>query len=630
MKNVIVGTAGHVDHGKTTLLKAMTGVDLDTLKEEQKRGITINPGYSTLKNDRDLDIGIIDVPGHEKFVHNMLTGIGGVDLVLLLVSAEEGIMPQTREHFEIVKALGVEKGIVVLTKIDLVDKELVPLIEDEVKDMVKGSFLEDAPLIPVSAYTGENIDLLKETLLDMAETCEEPDHEKALARLPIDRVFSVAGHGTVITGTLVEGCIEKGDVLMLYPAMKETTVRSIQVHSKDVDAAYGGQRVALNLTLKKDDIEIGDVLAPKDALPVTEQVDVAVTMFDSTDRVMENSSRVHMNYGSGEVIARMILFGIDELNPGEKAYGQLRMEEPIPLRTGDPFVLRFFSPVISIAGGRVLEIRPKRHKRRDPEVVEVLKQKENADDTTRVALALLENRYRYLTDRALALSLGFTKARWDEAMEKLLAEKTAMSLTDELTAHKDVIEGVFESARSILSRYHEEFPLETGMPKQAFRQQLTETEHAKDDKLIEAFIRIFYDQKRLVDHGMRVEETGFTATLTPEQEKQWESAETIAKRGGYEGATGDDLKRIGKKYEQILKFMTETGALIALPSGYVHKDYWDKAVDTALAMIDEAGELKLGDFRNALDTSRKYAVELLEEMDREQITVFKDGKRIKA
>ena len=630
MKNVIVGTAGHVDHGKTTLIKAMTGVDLDTLKEEQKRGITINPGYSTLPNDRNLDIGIIDVPGHEKFVHNMLTGIGGVDLVLLLVSAEEGIMPQTLEHFEIVKALGVKKGIVVLTKIDLVDKELVPLIEEEIKAMVEGSFLEEAPLIPVSAYTGENIDRLREALLDMAETCEAAAKDKSLTRLPVDRIFTVAGHGTVVTGTLVEGTVEKGDTLLLYPSMKEANVRAIQVHSKEVDSAYGGQRVALNLTLKKDDIEIGDVLAPKGALPVTEQVDVAVTMFESATRIMENSTRLHMNYGSGEVIARIILFGKDELNPGEKAYAQLRPESPIPLRTGDPFVLRFFSPVISIAGGRVLEIRPKRHKRKDPAVVERLKEKESADPAHRLAMALRENRYRYDSDDAIRLRLGLTEEEGARAMEKLLAEQVALPLSGEISVHKEVLDGVFENARAILARYHEEFPLETGMAKQAFRQQLMESEHIGDEKLIEAFIRTFYKQHRLVDHGMRVEETGFTATLTPEMEKQWKAAEKIALKAGFEFANDDDFKRVGKKYEQIVKFMTETKALIPLPSGYIHKEYWEKAVAMALSMIEKDGELKLGDFRNALNTSRKYAVELLEAMDEKKITLFQDGKRIKA
>lgn len=630
MKNVIVGTAGHVDHGKTTLIKAMTGVDLDTLKEEQKRGITINPGYTTLPNDRHLDIGIIDVPGHEKFVHNMLTGIGGVDLVLLLVSAEEGIMPQTLEHFEIVKALGVKKGIVVLTKIDLVDKELVSLIEEEIKDMVEGSFLEDAPLIPVSAYTGENIDGLREALLDMAETCEAAAKDKSLTRLPVDRIFTVAGHGTVVTGTLVEGTVEKGDVLVLHPSMKETNVRAIQVHSKEVDAAYGGQRVALNLTLKKDAIKIGDVLAPKGALPITEQVDVAVTMFESATRIMENSTRLHMNYGSGEVIARIILFGKDELNPGEKAYAQLRLESPIPLRTGDPFVLRFFSPVTSIAGGRVLEIRPKRHKRKDPAVVELLKEKESADPARRLAMALRENRYRYDSDDAIRLRLGLTEEEGARAMEKLLAQQVALPLSGGISVHKEVLDGVFESARAILARYHEEFPLETGMAKQAFRQQLMESEHIGDEKLIDAFIRTFYKQHRLADHGMRVEETGFTATLTSEMERQWEAAEKIALKAGFEFAKDDDFKRVGKKYEQIVKFMTETKTLIPLPSGYIHKAYWEKAVAMALSMIEKDGELKLGDFRNALNTSRKYAVELLEAMDAKKITLFQDGKRIKA
>lgn len=630
MKNVIVGTAGHVDHGKTTLLKALTGVDLDTLKEEQKRGITINPGYSTLENDRNIDIGIIDVPGHEKFVHNMLTGIGGVDLVLLLVSAEEGIMPQTREHFEIVKALGSDKGIVVITKTDLVDPEFVPMVEEEVKAMVKGSFLEDAPMIPVSAYTGDNIEKLRTTILDMAETIDGPPRNKSLARLPVDRVFTIAGHGTVVTGTLVEGSIEKGDVLSLYPSLKETTVRSIQVHSKEADAAYGSQRVALNVTLKKEDIAIGDVLAPPNALPLTEQVDVSITMFRSTEKILLNSSRVHVNYGSGEVIARVILFGNDELHPEEKGYGQLRFEEAIPLRKDDPFVLRFFSPVESMAGGKVLEVKPKRHKRRDPAVVEELAKKETGDDTTVLALALAENRYRYDSDEALAHRLGFTPTRFADALGALQKEGVAIPLIEGVTVHKDTVDGAFLSVQNILARYHEEFPLETGMPKQSLRHQLAQVEHLDDDRLTDGFIQLFFAMRKLVDHGLRVEETGFTATLTPEQEKQWDAAEKIALNAGFEFANDDDFKRVGKKYDQILKFMTESGTLVTLANGRIHKDYFDKAVALAMDMIEKDGALKLADFRNAIDTSRKYAVDILDKMDEMGYTLFKDGVRVKA
>ena len=630
MKNVIVGTAGHVDHGKTTLLKALTGVDLDTLKEEQKRGITINPGYSTLENDRNMDIGIIDVPGHEKFVHNMLTGIGGVDLVLLLVSAEEGIMPQTREHFEIVKALGSDKGIIVITKTDLVDPEFVPIVEDEVKAMVEGSFLEDAPMISVSAYTGDNIDKLRNTILDMAETIEGPPRDKSLARLPVDRVFTIAGHGTVVTGTLVEGSIEKGDTLSLYPSLKETTVRSIQVHSKEADAAYAGQRVALNLTLKKEDIAVGDVLAPPNALPLTEQADVSIAMFKSTEKVLLNSSRVHVNYGSGEVLARVILFGDDELQPDEQGYGQLRFEEAIPLRKDDPFVLRFFSPVESMAGGKVLEVKPKRHKRRNPAVIEELKKKESGDDETVLSLALAENRYRYDSDDSLAHRLGFTPARFTEALDALKEKGVAIPLIEGTTVHKDTVEGTFLSVQNILARYHEEFPLETGMPKQSLRHQLQQVEHLDDDRLTDGFIQLFFTMHKLVDHGLRVEETGFTATLTPDQEKQWDAAERIALKAGFEFATDDDFKRVGKKYDQILKFMTESGTLITLPNGRIHKDYFDKAVSMAMEMIEKDGSLKLADFRNALDTSRKYAVDILDKMDEMGYTLFKDGIRVKA
>lgn len=630
MKNVIVGTAGHVDHGKTTLLKALTGVDLDTLKEEQKRGITINPGYSTLENDRDLDIGIIDVPGHEKFVHNMLTGIGGVDLVLLLVSAEEGIMPQTREHFEIVKALGSKRGIVVITKTDLVDKEFIPLVKDEVAAMVEGSFLEDAPIVAVSAYTGENIDELRETLLAMAEKIESPERDKSLSRLPVDRVFTVAGHGTVVTGTLVEGTVEKGDKLILYPKEKEAVVRSVQVHSKDVDAAYGGQRVALNVTLKKDEIEIGDVFGAPHSLPVTAQIDVSLAMFRSTSRILQNGSRVHVNYGSGEGIARIILFESDELAPEETGYGQLRLESPIPIRKGDPFVLRFFSPVESIAGGRVLEVNPKRHKRKDPAVTRLLKEKEEGDDSRILSIALLENRYRYDEDLVLRHRLGFSETRWKETIESLIEDGSAIPLTETMTLHGETLDAIFKEIQAILATYHEHYPLETGMPKQSLRDQLMRAEHIDDDKLIDALMSYFYAKRKLVDHGLRIEESGFTATLTPAQEKQWDAAEKIARAAGFEAASDEDFKRVGKKYDQILKFMVETGVLIDLSSGKLHKDYWERALALALEMIDRDGSLKLADFRNALDTSRKYAVDLLDKMDEMGYTVFKDGVRVRA
>lgn len=630
MKNVIIGTAGHVDHGKTTLLKALTGVDLDTLQEEQKRGITINPGYSTMENDRGLDIGIIDVPGHEKFVHNMLTGIGGVDLVLLLISAEEGIMPQTREHFEIVKALGIDTGILVLTKVDLVDREWIPILEEEAREMVQGSFLEDAPLAPVSAYTGENIETLRNLMLDMAEAAEETPRTPELTRLPVDRIFSVAGHGTVVTGTLVEGAIRKGDTLRLYPKEDLAAVRGVQVHGKEVEEAFGGQRVALNISVKKDRLEVGDVLAPPHSLPLTKQIDVAIHMFASTERTMKNSSRVHVNYGSGEALARVILFGEDELLPAMSAYGQLRFEAPIPIRKDDPFVLRFFSPVESIAGGRVLEVHPKRHKRKDERVVERLSQKDTGDDATIFALALEENRYRYADERELGAALGFSEEKRHALRKELTEAGTAVELPGGLLVHAHTAEGVLENARAILARYHEEFPLETGMPKQAFRHQLQEAEHFDDEKIPEAFLAHFYQKHLLEDHGKRIEDSHFTATLTPEQEKQWQRAEAIAKEKGFEGADDSDFVPVGKKREHVLRFMEESGTLIALETRTLHRDVWDEAVSIALAMIDETGKMKLADFRNAIDTSRKYAVEILDEMDRRGFTKFHDGVRVRA
>lgn len=372
MKNVIIGTAGHIDHGKTTLIKALTGRNTDRWEEEQRRGITIDLGFTYFDLPSGDRAGIIDVPGHEKFINNMVAGVVGMDLVLLVVAADEGIMPQTREHMDILHLLGIEKSIVVLNKCDLVDEEWLELVEEEIKEEFEGTFLEQAPVVKVSAATGKGLEELVELISHMTsdEVVEKDIH--TIPRLPIDRAFSLSGFGTVITGTLVSGTIRKEDMLEMYPIGKESKIRSIQVHGEDKTVCYAGQRVAINLSnIKKREIQRGCVLASKGSMKTADLLDVRLNVLDSSMRVLTNHTRLHFFTGTSEILCRAVLLDREEIGPGESGLVQLRLEESIAVRRGDKFIVRFYSPMETIGGGVVLEPNPGIKKRFREEVIEL-------------------------------------------------------------------------------------------------------------------------------------------------------------------------------------------------------------------------------------------------------------------
>ena len=378
MKNIIIGTAGHIDHGKTTLIKALTGRNTDRWEEEQRRGITIDLGftYFDLKNgDR---VGIIDVPGHERFINNMVAGVVGMDLVMLVVAADEGIMPQTREHMDILGELGIEKSILVLNKCDLVEEDWLELVKEEIKEELEGTFLEQAPIVEVSAATGQGIPELIEVIERLtAEEVVEKD-VNTIPRLPIDRVFSLSGFGTIITGTLLAGTISKEDNLQVYPIGKECKIRNIQVHGQDVEKCYAGQRVAINLSnVKKSELRRGCVLAPPNNMKNTMLLDVKLNVLPSSMRVLTNHTRLHLFTGTSEILCRAVLLDKEEIGPGESGFVQLRLEEEIALRRGDKFVVRFYSPMETIGGGVILEPNPGVKRRFQQDVIEELKRKES-------------------------------------------------------------------------------------------------------------------------------------------------------------------------------------------------------------------------------------------------------------
>ena len=466
MKNIIVGTAGHVDHGKTCLIKALTGMDCDRLKEEKKRGITIENGFADMIAG-DYNISIIDVPGHEKFIKNMLTGIGGIDMVLLVIGLDEGVMPQTVEHFRILEMLRIERGIIVYTKRDLVnDEDWIELVKEDTHELVKGTFLEGAPEIEVSSFDGYNIEKLRELIVSEIDDKILKDDASILFRLPVDRVFTIGGFGTVVTGTLMEGSVSTGDDVMVYPDGKTAKVRNLQVHNENVDRAYAGQRTAMNLQgVKKEDLDRGKVLAKPGSIETSRMLDVKLEMFRDAEKTVLNGSRVHFYSGSSEILAKVVLLDRDALDKGETCFCQLKLEEEAAVRRGDRFIIRFFSPLITIGGGKILETAPKKHKRFDESVLKDLEIKDTGTDKEVLELTVKEKSRMLPDERALALKLNLPPDEVSAITGNLEKAGKLFRVKKDCFVHLSFAELAEKTASQILDEYHKVNKMSPGIPK---------------------------------------------------------------------------------------------------------------------------------------------------------------------
>lgn len=629
MKNIIIGTAGHVDHGKTQLIKALSGIDTDRLAEEKKRGITIELGFAHIPNDAGYNIGVIDVPGHEKFIKNMLAGIGGIDFVLFVVAADEGIMPQTREHFEILQALGIDDGIIAVTKTDMVDEEWLEMVMEDIRDYFKGSFLEGKPMIPVSSKTGENIAELKKEIIKKCDRDTKRLENPELFRLPVDRVFTKSGFGTIVTGTLTDGTCHVNDEITLFPEGIKAKIRGIQTYGKDVDTAVAGQRTAINLSgLKKEDIRRGDVIAAEHAVSVTSMIDVVIKVFDSSDRTVLNNNRVHLYCGSKEVLCKVVLMDRDVLSAGETAYAQLRLEEPVALRRGDRFIIRFYSPVITIGGGRVLDAVPEKHKRNREAVLHSF----NLMDKGSLAelVGLKTGAWRFYTADELAYELGILPERARDVVKQCIEDGTVASLSDGTLIARDKLDHLTDRLTNTMNEYHSQNPLADGMPKQELLSRLRDLWHITDDRVISGIVRFLEEEGVLKDRGKSISMSGFEASFTPEQEELKNKIADIYRNAGIEIPKNDEIYSLDpdrRVINAIFNRLTEEGTLVKVDqSYYVSSEGWDKVVEAACA-IGAEGPFVLADFRNQLDTSRKYASIYLGALDRAGITVFDGEKR---
>ena len=628
MKNIIIGTAGHVDHGKTRLIKALSGIDTDRLEEEKKRGITIELGFAHIPNDAGYNIGVIDVPGHEKFIKNMLAGIGGIDFVLFVVAADEGIMPQTREHFEILQALGIDDGIIAITKTDMVDEEWLELVQEDIRDYVEGSFLEGKPMIPVSAKSGANIDLLKEEIIRKCDRESKRIEAPEMFRLPVDRVFTKSGFGTVVTGTLMDGTCSLNDEVHVFPEETPAKIRGIQTYGNDVEQAVAGQRTAINLSgVRKEDIRRGDVIAAKSAVSVTGMLDVKLKIFDSSERMVLNNSRVHLYCGSKEVLTKVILMDRDALSAGEEAYVQFRLEEPIAVRRGDRFIIRFYSPIITIGGGQILDAVPEKHKRNRENVLEGFRTLESGNISD--IFVLKTSGHKFYSKELLLQELGMLPETGNREIERCIEEGKLVELEDGTILAASKFQMMTDRLIQLLQEYHESNPLAEGMPKQELQSRLRDIWHIQEDKIILGVVHRLMDLGTLMDCGKTVSMQGFEAVLTPEQEKLKERIAGMYKDAGIEIPKNDEIYALDsdkRVINAIFDRLYKEGVLVKVdPSYNISKEGWNRVVAAARTAGAE-GSFVLADFRDTLNTSRKYASVYLAALDRAGITVF-DGER---
>lgn len=625
MKNIIIGTAGHIDHGKTTLIKALTGRNTDRWEEEQRRGITIDLGFTYFDLPGGDRAGIIDVPGHEKFINNMVAGVVGMDLVLLVIAADEGIMPQTREHVDILHLLGIEKSIIVLNKCDLVDEEWLELVEEEVREELAGTFLEHAPVAKVSAATGQGLEELIQIIEKMTEDDLTPKDIHTIPRLPVDRVFTLSGFGTIITGTLVSGTIHKEDTLEMYPVGKECKIRSIQVHGTDRDVCYAGQRVAINLSnVKKKEIARGCVLAPKNSMKNTDLLDVKLNVLDSSMRVLTNHSRLHFFTGTSEILCRAVLLDKEEIGPGESGYVQLRLEEEIAVRRGDKFVVRFYSPMETIGGGVILEPNPGVKKRFHQDVIDELKRKESGSVADVIELHIREHGKTLITLAELAKMTALSEQEIREAADELKSQGQIEEFQlkkDTWFWHADSRRAATEEILAALTAYETKYPYRYGMKKAEVQgiyfQKIRPNLFDRIIEFLEEEGCVKREGEFLCTPDYQVRKDGVFDQVSSVLLDTFKKARFDFVRYSeislpkVERETGDD----------ILNILLVEGSVVKVTEDmYTLKDYMEEARLAISAHLADDPVITIAQVRDMFQTSRKSAKPILEYMDSIKVT----------
>ena len=630
MKYVILGTAGHIDHGKSTLVKALTGTDPDRLKEEKERGITLDLGFASLDLPSGNRLGIVDVPGHEGLIKNMLAGVGGIDIVMLVIAADESVMPQTREHLAICDLLHVKQGLIALTKMDMVDKEWLGLAQDEVREFVKGSFLEKAPIVPVSAKTGENLDRLKQELDRLAKDVA-PKSPNGILRLPIDRVFTMKGFGTVITGTLHSGSISQDQEVEILPRDIKTKVRGIQSHGKAAQRAVAGQRTAVNLqNVEKDQLHRGDTIVTKGFFAPTRTLDASLTLLPGSARTLKTGTRIRFYNTTQEALGRITLVGMNEMQPGDEGFVQYRLESPVIVQQGDRYIIRFYSPVETLGGGMVLNPRPRRHKTRT--------MAESVKSLTVLAQGPLDEKLGILINgRALAGMeeneiIGAVAADKQEIANALssLSQKKAIVRADSLFVHAAHLGELEAKITKTVADYHRTNPLKPGLDKEELKGMLKVRLHPK---LLNVTVDGLLKKKQLEADGAKLRTPGFRATVSIDQGAVKERIIEAIRVGGAQPPVREEFPELFKISDRdakdLLKMLSSEGRISRVnDSIYLFTETLEQMRQQLSQHLQDKKEITVAEFRDLVKTSRKYAVPLMEYFDSQKLTQRVGDKRV--
>ena len=628
-KHVVVGTAGHIDHGKTSLVKALTGIDTDRLPEEKARGITIDLGFAFLEEPGGLTIEIVDVPGHERFVKNMLAGVGGIDLAMLVIAADEGVMPQTREHLAICSLLHIKAGLIALTKADLVEPDWLELVREDVAGSVRDTFLAGAPILPVSAKTGQGLDDLRAALRTLAEAVPQRETDQ-LPRLPIDRVFTVKGFGTVVTGTLTAGALGVDDRVEVYPRKTEAKIRGLQTHSHPVTSARAGQRTAVNLQgLERAAIARGDVVGLPGTLVPSLLVDGTLELLKDAPRPLRSRARVRFHVGTSEIMARALLLDRTELAPGETSFARFRLEGPLVARPGDRFVVRSYSPVVTIGGGTLLDVDPPRFKRKGPALVAhlTLLQAGNPE-------AVLEEHVRHMGAAGVRLGtlagrVPFGPAQLRGLLDALQAAGRVIAVDRDWFIHPDSFARLRTLVVDALGAFHHASPLKPGMS----REELRSRAGGADERVfafllsslgVDGTVKTERDKVRLASHEVR---------LSPEQQRIIDHLEGDFLRAEAAPPSAEEaLGRAGlggDEEHELFQVLVQAGKLVRVKESlFFHARALDTIQTKLVALLRERKEIGPADIKDLLGISRKYAIPLLEFFDQRRVTARVGERRV--
>jgi selenocysteine-specific elongation factor len=631
MKHVILGTAGHIDHGKTSLVKALTGVDTDRLKEEKERGITIELGFTFLDLPSGIRLGIIDVPGHEKFVKHMVAGVWGIDLVALVIAADEGVMPQTREHLDICKLLNVKKGLIVLTKIDLIDRELLELVKEEVSEIVQDTFLKGAPILAVSSMTGEGIPQLLSTLDLLSQDIEERS-SKGLFRLPIDRVFVMKGFGTVVTGTMISGSLSLGDTVQVLPSGLEGKVRNLQVYSRSVEKAVAGERSAVNLQgIETSSIERGDVLTKLNTLKPSQLIDAYLEYLPDAPRPLKHRTKQRFHIGTTLTNASIFLLDRDELVPGEGGFVQLRLERPVVALPQDRFVIRGSSAIQTIGGGMILDSHPDKHRRYSSSVIADLSLLKDGTSEQALRQHIHHSGMGGITLEDLLNRIEMPPSEIQLVLRKMAGKGDLLFIDPEKlkVIERGQYQGLKEMVLTQLRDFHQRSPMKSGLSKEELRTKLPPE---VDVKLFQILINELIQSKEVVLEKDKLRLSGHQISSADEK-GLFKRVEAAILRGGLQPRSPKELSEEWSEREEevraIFEHLVHEGILVKIKSEiYFHRVPFENLKEELITYLKSHQEITTPQFKEMTRVSRKYAIPLIEYFDQIKLTLRLGEKRV--